>query len=76
MKQIRITKQWRGHVPGDEPTLTDERAAELLTSGHAEELRAPEAVAAAQPKRSVKRKQANVNPHSYDRSDDRADNAG
>lgn len=35
MQKVKIVKQWRGHDPGTEPELTDERAAELIREGYA-----------------------------------------
>lgn len=44
MQKVKIVKQWRGHDPGTEPELTDERAAELIRGGYAEPWSKPVAV--------------------------------
>lgn len=34
MIEVKFENQWRGHAPGTVVELTDERAAELIESGH------------------------------------------
>lgn len=46
MPKVKMVKQWRGHDPGTEPDLTEERAAELIREGYAEPYGQPEPVAA------------------------------